>query len=240
MFASQAVSRLASPAVLRALEFLSHAVRKGLMLAGAIFVLGLAGTYQGHSGFIDGVRAMFPAAVNASVDDAENTPDSPSSTMSLTGDRRLLPSMQLALDSVARRYRVSNEVLEPIFLAAQESGQELGLDPLLIIAVIGVESGFNPFSQSVVGAQGLMQVMPRFHSDKLPEDAGSLPFFDPIINVQIGARILRESIARHGGLVPGLQQFGGALNDPEQRYASKVMTERRRLEAALQSVKRRA
>ena len=179
-------------------------------------------------------------AGNASVDDAENTPDSPSSTMSLTGDRRLLPSMQLALDSVARRYRVSNEVLEPIFLAAQESGQELGLDPLLIIAVIGVESGFNPFSQSVVGAQGLMQVMPRFHSDKLPEDAGSLPFFDPIINVQIGARILRESIARNGGLVPGLQQFGGALNDPEQRYASKVMTERRRLEAALQSVKRRA
>lgn len=85
-----------------------------------------------------------------------------------------------------------------------------------------------------------MQVMPRFHSDKLPEDAGTLPFFDPIINVQIGARILRESIARNGGLVPGLQQFGGALNDPEQRYAGKVMTERRRLEAALQSAKRRA
>ena len=52
-------------------------------------------------------------------------------------------------------------------------------------------------------------------------------------NVQVGARILRESIARNGGLIPGLQQFGGASNDPEQRYAGKVMAERQRLEAAI-------
>ncbi len=243
MIASRAVSQFVSPAFLRAFEIFAHAVRKVLMLAGVIFVLGLAGTYQGHSGFIDGVQAMFPAGVNASEDAAGHALASAgdeASQMLLAEGKRLLPSMQQALNSVARRYRVSNEVLVPIFLAAQDSGHELGLDPLLIVAVIGVESGFNPFSQSVVGAQGLMQVMPRFHSDKLPEDAGALPFFDPITNVQIGARILRESIARNGGLVPGLQQFGGAINDSERRYSTKVMTERRRLEAALQSVKRSA
>ena len=102
----------------------------------------------------------------------------------------------------------------------------------LIIAVIGVESGFNPFSQSVYGAQGLMQVVPRFHQDKLPEEADS--FLDPVTNVQVGARVLKESIFRSGGLESGLQQFGGALKDPERRYAGKVLAEKQRLEQAVQ------
>jgi hypothetical protein len=81
-----------------------------------------------------------------------------------------------------------------------------------------------------------MQVMPRFHKDKLPDDAGALPFFDPVTNVQVGARILRESINRNGGLVPGLQQFGGAMNDPDRRYSGKVLAERQRLEQAARRV----
>ncbi|WP_043421368.1 transglycosylase SLT domain-containing protein [Azonexus hydrophilus] len=234
MFASQFLS----PAASRVVAAVSHVVRKFLMLAGLVFVLGLAGTYKGHSGLLDGLQAMFPGGVSASESESE-LGDAAVQPVALNQER-LVPSMQQALHYVARRYRVSNEVLVPIFLTAQDSARELGLDPLLIIAVIGVESSFNPFSQSVVGAQGLMQVMPRFHTDKLPEDAGELPFFDPVTNVQVGARILRESIARNGGLVPGLQQFGGAINDPERRYSSKVMAERQRLEQAIQQQMQRA
>ena len=108
------------------------------------------------------------------------------------------------------------------------------LDPLLIIAVIGIESRFNPFSESVVGAKGLMQVVPRYHQDKLPEDADQAAFLNPVINVQVGARVLQESIRRNGGLESGLQQFGGAVTDPERRYASKVLAEKQRLEQAVQ------
>lgn len=236
MFASNYLS----PAILRVAALTSHYVRKFLMLAGLVFVLGLAGTYKGHSGLLDGLQAMFPGAVNANegsayVDVAEAANFH---KMSTRHQERLVPTMQQALGYVARRYKVSHEVLVPIFLSAQTSSRELGLDPLLIIAVIGVESGFNPFSQSVVGAQGLMQVMPRFHTDKLPDDAGELPFFDPVTNVQVGARILRESISRHGGLVSGLQQFGGAMNDPARRYSGKVLAERERLEQAVQRMQR--
>lgn len=225
MFASQFLS----PAVQRVVAAVSHVVRKFLMLAGLVFVLGLAGSFQGQAGFLQGLQAMFPAGVSASEPAAAAAVQS----VAQVEAGRLVPSMLKALNDVARRYRVSREALLPIFLAAQDSAREQGLDPLLVVAVIGVESGFNPFSQSVVGAQGLMQVMPRFHADKLPQDAGELPFFDPVTNVQVGTRILRESIARNGGLVPGLQQFGGAVDDPAQRYASKVLGERRRLEAAL-------
>ncbi|HXE37390.1 MAG TPA: transglycosylase SLT domain-containing protein, partial [Azonexus sp.] len=101
----------------------------------------------------------------------------------------------------------------------------------------GVESGFNPFSQSVFGAQGLMQVVPRFHKDKLPEEADQAAFLDPVTNVQIGAKVLKESIRRFGGLEDGLQQFGGAVNDPDRRYASKVLAEKQRLELAAQRLR---
>lgn len=234
MFAFDAVL----PLISRLAALLSRYVGKFLMLAGLVFVLGLAGTYQGHSGLLDGLQAMFPGAVSAGESARQNSGEANLQPVSVRNEEKLLPTMQQALNYVARRYRVSHEVLVPIFHSAQESSRELGLDPLLIIAVIGVESGFNPFSQSVVGAQGLMQVMPRFHADKLPEDAGELPFFDPVTNVQVGSRILRESINRNGGLIAGLQQFGGAINDPARRYSSKVLAERQRLQQAVQSVQR--
>ncbi|MGE5384984.1 MAG: transglycosylase SLT domain-containing protein [Betaproteobacteria bacterium] len=144
---------------------------------------------------------------------------------------RLSPRMQAALDYAARRYRVSSAALQPIFEAAQVNATELGLDPLLIVAVIAIESRFNPFAESEMGAQGLMQVIPRFHKEKLPADAGKLPFFDPVINVQVGAQALHEYI-RRGGLNGGLQQFAGAADDPEQGYATKVLAEKERLEHA--------
>jgi len=144
----------------------------------------------------------------------------------------LSPRMKAALGYVAQRYRVSAEALRPIFHAVQSTSQELSLDPLLIVAVIGVESRFNPFSQSVVGAQGLMQVIPRFHKDKLPPNAGKAPLLDPVTNIRVGSLALNEAIRRNGGLMEGLQQFAGASKDEDQTYATKVLLEKQRLEDA--------
>jgi Transglycosylase SLT domain len=146
--------------------------------------------------------------------------------------RRLVPAMATALDQVAQRYRVSAEALQPVFEAAQAAGREWRVDPLLIIAVISIESRFNPYSQSPMGAVGLMQIIPRYHMDKLPGEADSRRFLDPAINVRIGARILQESIQRQGGLMEGLQYYAGAIDDTEQIYANKVIAEKARLEQA--------
>lgn len=142
----------------------------------------------------------------------------------------LTPRMQAALEHISQRYRVSGDALAPIFEAAQASGRERSLDPLLIVAIIGIESGFNPFAESTMGAQGLMQVIPRFHQDKVPEGAGKLPLLDPVTNVRIGSHVLQEAIRLRGGLMAGLQQFGGAMSDAEQAYATKVLAEKQRLE----------
>ena len=205
-----------------------------LMVSGLVMIVGLFGLHQGNTGFVEGFKSLLPkhlfqAEETFDLAEAEVIVDEKSETLS--------PTMRGALNYVSKRYRVSTDALQPIFATAQEAGRELRMDPLLIIAVIGVESGFNPLSQSVVGAQGLMQVMPRFHKDKLPSDAGELPFFDPLTNVQVGAKVLKESIRRNGGIEPGLQQFGGAINDPARRYATKVLAEMQRLEQAGQRVR---
>ncbi|MCL2522986.1 MAG: transglycosylase SLT domain-containing protein [Betaproteobacteria bacterium] len=214
------------PAVQRIFLALGGLFRKTLMAAGMVLMLGLAGLQIVHGGVADGLKLLLPpAAVDAESPAAEEAGAAAASA-------ELTPRMESALDFVSRRYRVAGDALRPVFVAAQLAGRELRLDPLLIIAVIGVESGFNPFSQSVYGAQGLMQVVPRFHADKLTEEAPPAAFLDPVTNVQVGATVLRESINRMGGLEEGLQQFGGALSDPTRRYAGKVLAEKQRLEQA--------
>lgn len=203
-------------------------LQKFLMVAGLIFVMALIGLQAGHLGLTDLIKS-FVTSAEATVPEEESIE---LSAAPLPLAETLSPKMLGALNYVSRRYRVSTDALQPIFATAQSVGRELKLDPLLIVAVIGVESGFNPFSQSVFGAQGLMQVVPRFHLDKLPEEADQSAFLNPVTNVQVGARVLKESIRRNGGLEDGLQQFGGAINDPDRRYSTKVLAEKQRLEQA--------
>lgn len=135
-------------------------------------------------------------------------------------------------DWVSRRYRVSTVALEPVLLAAEEAGRHVGIDPLLIVAVMAVESSFNPFAESQAGAQGLMQVIPRFHMDKIGEDEGEDALFNPELNVRVGTLVLQEGLRRYGSMQSALQYYGGALSDPAAAYARKVMAMQQRLMSA--------
>jgi hypothetical protein len=135
----------------------------------------------------------------------------------------LSEEMQRVRDWVSRRYRVSSVALEPVLAEAENSARGAGLDPLLIVAMMAVESSFNPFAESNMGAQGLMQVIPRWHMDKIGEDAGEDALFDPLLNVQVGTQVLVEGLQRYGSLQAALQYYGGARNDPEARYSKRVL-----------------
>jgi soluble lytic murein transglycosylase-like protein len=134
---------------------------------------------------------------------------------------------------LSRRYRIAPDVTEVFIGAAHEAGREVGLDPLLILAVMAVESRFNPVAESLVGAKGLMQVVPRQHLDKLVEHGGEDAVLDPATNIALGARILKEYIRRTGSLEAGLQFYNGALADPSSQYAQKVFAEKERLQQAV-------
>ena len=139
---------------------------------------------------------------------------------------------------LSRRYRIAPDVTELFIGAAHEAGKEVGLDPLLILAVMAVESRFNPVAESLVGAKGLMQVVPRHHMDKLNQHGGEEAVLDPVTNIALGARILKEYVRRTGSLEAGLQFYNGALADPSSQYAQKVFAEKERLQEAVRHVVR--
>ncbi len=134
---------------------------------------------------------------------------------------------------VSRRYRIAPDVTEQFVGAAYDAGRQVGLDPLLILAVMAVESRFNPVAESLMGAKGLMQVIPKHHLDKLLEHGGEEAVLDPMINIALGARILKEYVRRTGSLEAGLQFYNGALADPSSQYAQKVFAEKERLQQAV-------
>ncbi|MEW5862960.1 MAG: lytic transglycosylase domain-containing protein [Pseudomonadota bacterium] len=133
---------------------------------------------------------------------------------------------------IARRYRVAEEAIAGFVASAYRAGSELKLDPLLILAVMAVESRYNPVAESVLGAKGLMQVIARFHLDKLIEHGGEPALLDPEVNIRVGARILHEYLRRFGDVETALQMYAGAFDEPSSQYSSKVLAERARLQQA--------
>lgn len=142
-----------------------------------------------------------------------------------------LPKQQAAVAYwLSKKYRVAPEPVSALVAEAYEIGEKTKLDPTLILAVMAVESGFNPFAQSPVGAQGLMQVMTGIHSDKYESFGGKLAAFDPVTNLRVGVKVLQECIQRAGSLNAGLKFYVGAANlGDDGGYADKVMAEHARL-----------
>ncbi|MEI8169001.1 MAG: lytic transglycosylase domain-containing protein [Rhodoferax sp.] len=147
-------------------------------------------------------------------------------------DPKDLPKQQAAVAFwLSKKYKVAPEPLSALVAEAYDIGLHTKLDPTLILAVMAVESGFNPFAQSPVGAQGLMQVMTQVHSDKYESFGGKLAAFDPLTNMRVGVKVLQECIARAGSMEGGLKFYVGAANiEDDGGYAGKVMAEHARLQ----------
>jgi soluble lytic murein transglycosylase-like protein len=143
------------------------------------------------------------------------------------------PAEPILVRYLSRRFLIATAATERMVGAAFQAAREVGLDPLLLLAVISVESRFNPIAESVMGAKGLMQIIPRFHQAKLAARGGEAAVWDPEANIAIGARILQEYVVRTGTLEAGLQFYNGAFADGSAQYAQKVLAERGRLLAAL-------
>jgi len=150
---------------------------------------------------------------------------------------KALPKEQAAVAFwLSRKYRVAPEPLSALVAEAFEIGQKTRLDPTLILAVMAIESRFNPFAQSPVGAQGLMQVMTRVHTEKYDDFGGQLAAFDPVSNLRVGVRVLQECIKRAGSVEGGLRLYVGAVSTDGSWYINKVMAEHLRIQSVARGV----
>jgi soluble lytic murein transglycosylase-like protein len=153
----------------------------------------------------------------------------------VTDDAVIAPSskeQQRVTHWLAKRYRIAGSASKMLVDAAYKSAQAVKLDPLLILAVMAIESRLNPFAESSVGAQGLMQVMSKVHHDKFSDHGGMNAVLNPAANIQVGAQILKDMIRRSGSVESGLKLYVGAGNlETDSGYAGKVMAEHARLQA---------
>nr|WP_233575664.1 transglycosylase SLT domain-containing protein [Noviherbaspirillum saxi] len=182
----------------------------------------------------EGTETLAPAALLAApapaVVEASSAPQkavSQPDTGSTAGNSK---QQQWVTNWLSKRYRVASDATNMVVSAAYLTAKEIKLDPLLILSVMAIESGFNPFAESPVGAQGLMQVMSKVHHDKFAEVGGVKAALNPVTNIRVGSQILKDYVQRGGSVEAGLKLYVGAgAFDSDSGYGSKVLAEYRRL-----------
>lgn len=144
--------------------------------------------------------------------------------------RLSIQQQQLVTEWLSKRYRVAGDATNMLVSAAYLTADEIKLDPLLILAVMAIESGFNPFAESPVGAQGLMQVMSKIHRAKFQDLGGVKAALNPVTNIKVGSLILKDYVKRGGSVEAGLKLYvGAAAFETDSGYGAKVLAEYNRL-----------
>lgn len=142
-------------------------------------------------------------------------------------DTNLMGSIQnqrAVADFFEKKYSLDRAKIEEYVSNTILIAKEVNIDPVLLLAVISVESNFNPNTKSHAGAEGLMQVMTSVHKDKYAIFGGTSTAVKPEVNIRVGAYILKYLIATAGSLRNGLKYYVGAANaEHDGGYADKVM-----------------
>lgn len=145
------------------------------------------------------------------------------------GDQRIQALVEEAAKQAQANYLATKfrqnlkSVREYVDLAWAEAEKREGIEPELLIAIMQKESSLRPKVQSRYGAQGLMQVVRRWHREKLhPSES----LFDPKVNVRVGTDILEEYLAlAEGSLTKALSKYSGNARG----YSNKILKESRKL-----------
>ena len=130
---------------------------------------------------------------------------------------------------ISRKYRVSNEAVRKIVEISLNAADKFEVDPYVVIAIIAIESSFNPLAESGAGALGLMQVMPLIHRKKFQKYGGFEKSLDVKVNIYVGTEILKNFYLRYGNYQRALLAYVGVSQNSNSSYPKKVLRLRDRL-----------
>jgi len=106
---------------------------------------------------------------------------------------------KLGLDRVIKSDTILPKDKRRVLAAIVRESKRNGLDPLLVAAIIKVESRFDPFAVSHVGALGLMQLMPPTAQQLSGEKLNKRHLFDPVLNIELGTAYVAQLLQRFDG-----------------------------------------
>lgn len=134
--------------------------------------------------------------------------------------------IDILVKHLSKEYKLNNPYTKEILYTLYNETEKAKIDPLLFLSLIEVESSFNQFAQSHVGAIGLSQVMPEYHQSKIQIIAKeNLDLWSIRGNIKVGVKVLQEYISMSDGNVEeALQRYNGSLHDTSKKYSKKVFT----------------
>lgn len=163
------------------------------------------------------------------------SPSQPAPATPVINKVSVSPVTALARD-IARRFHVGRSAAVSITNAAFNAAQNRGIDPTLVLAVAAVESKFKPGAvNSATGATGLMQVVPKWHQDKVMDAGGESSLLLIAPNIDVGAAILAEYVdADAGNVSSALGRYLGTAG--ANRYVNQVQREMEHLAKVLRKL----
>jgi len=141
-------------------------------------------------------------------------------------DERAVAQRRLVA-TIVERHRVDADHASSVVALTYRIAEEVKLDPLLLLAVISVESSFDSQAQNRSGAQGLMQIRTHLHAERFEPFGGRGAAFDPHANIRVGADLLRGHLVREGSIEAALKAYVGAARRPhDSGYGARVLRTR--------------
>ena len=140
--------------------------------------------------------------------------------------------LEAQAEKLAQAYHLDFNWALFVLTTSQEEAKAQKIPHSLVLAVMAQESDFNPKAKSSAGAVSLMQVIPRWHLEKIREGES---IWNPRVNMRVGAEVLKQCLAQRSTVRDALQQYNGNRNDVSYRYSRKVEKHRKTIEALLWS-----
>lgn len=118
--------------------------------------------------------------------------------------------------NTSTKNKVSRDTASHYVVEAYSAAQKYGIDPLLLLAVMKAESNYQTGAVSPYGARGLMQIVPRYHRDKVNRQNAH----DYRVNIAAGAQIIAEYLQAHKeDFFKAIRQYSGSAG---VGYKSKI------------------
>lgn len=144
---------------------------------------------------------------------------------------QLTPDQAAVTRWLSRKYRVSAEPLGAMVAEAWRLSERSQLAPSLILAIMAIESRFNPFASGSQGNVGLMQLEVKAHAEALGQFGGPLSAFDPLTNVRVGVRHLQSLLLQTASLEEALALYGTSSGQTtDSQYVERVLAEQKLLD----------